>query len=63
MHDYHEIGDMFKHKKLQPKLYRHNVVSKLICSCSSVYIGKTQRNLQPRLHESQPAIRCHQASP
>ena len=27
VHDGYKIGDMFKHKELQPKLYRHNVAN------------------------------------
>ena len=41
VHDCYKIGDMFKHKELQPKLYRHIAVYKA-CSCGSVYIGKTR---------------------
>ena len=37
VHDCYKINDMFKHKELQPKLYRHNVVYNLTCSCCSVY--------------------------
>ena len=36
VHDCYKLGDMFKLKELQPKLYRHNVVYKLTCSCGSV---------------------------
>ena len=53
---------MFKHKELQPKLYHHNVVYKLTCSCDSVYIGQTRRNLQSRLHEHTPATSSNQHS-
>ena len=53
---------MFKHKELQPKLYRYNVVYKLICFCGSVYIGQTRRNLQSRLHEHTPATSPNQHS-
>ena len=62
VHDCYKIGDMFKHKELQPKLYRHNVVYKLTCSCGSVYIGQTRRNLQSRLHEHNPATSLNQHS-
>ena len=53
--DCYKIGDMFKHKKLQPNLYCHNVEYKLTCSCGSIYICQTRRNLQSRLHEHNPA--------
>ena len=46
---------MFKHRELQPKLYRHNAVYKLTCSGGSVYNGLTRRNLQSHLHEHNPA--------
>ena len=42
VHDCYKIGDMFKHKELQPKLYRDNIVYKL--TCGSFYIGQTRRN-------------------
>ena len=62
MHDCYTIGDTFKHKELQPKLHRHNVVYKLTCSCGSVYIGQTRRNLQSRLHKHNPAASSNQHS-
>ena len=46
VYDCYKIGDMFKHKELQPKLNRCYIVYKLTCSCGSVYIGLTPRNLQ-----------------
>ena len=46
---------MFKHKEHQPKLLRSNVVYKLTCSCDSVYIGQTRRNLRARLDDDNPA--------
>ena len=62
VHDCYKIGDMFKLKELQSKLYRHNVVYKLTCSCGSVYIGQTRRNLQSQLHEHNPATSPNQHS-
>ena len=56
MHDCYKIGDMFKHKELQPKLYRHNVVYKLTCSCSSVYIGQTLSQGRPTFFSRGPNL-------
>ena len=53
---------MFKDEECQPKMYRHNVVYKLNCSCGSVYIGQTRRNLQSRLDEHNPKIKLNQES-
>ena len=53
---------MFKHKEHQPKLLRSNVVYKLTCSCDSVYIGQTRRNLRARLNDHNPAANSNQQS-
>ena len=53
---------MFKHKELQHKLYRHNVVYKLTCFCGSAYIAQIRRNLQLRLPEHNPATNPNQHS-
>ena len=53
---------MFKHKEHQPKLLRSNVVYKLTCSCDSVYIGQTCRNLGARLDDHNPAANSNQQS-
>ena len=62
VHTCFKIGDMFKHKEHQPKLLRSNVVYKLTCSCDSVYIGQTRRNLRPRLDDYNPAANSNQQS-
>ena len=53
---------MLKHKEHQPKLLRSNVVYKLTCSCDSVYIGQTRRNLRARLDDHNPAANSNQQS-
>ena len=53
-HTYCRIGDMFKLREKQPKLFRTCVVYRLTCSCGSTYIGQTKRNLQTRLNEHKP---------
>ena len=62
VHTCFKIGDMFKHKEHQPKLLRSNVVYKLTCSCDSVYIGQTRRNLRARLDDHNPAANSNQQS-
>ena len=54
IHTCFKVGDMFKHKERQPKLYRHNVVYKLTCSCGSTYIGQCKRSLRTRLNDHNP---------
>ena len=51
---------MFKHKEHQPKLLRNNVVCKLTCSCDSVYIGQTRRNLRAPLDDHNTAANSNQ---
>ena len=46
---------MSKHKEHQIKLLRSNVVYKLTCSCDSVCIGQTCRNLRARLDDHNTA--------
>ena len=53
---------MYKHKEHQPKLLCSNVVYKLTCSCDSVYIGQTRRNLRARLDDDNPAATSNQQS-
>ena len=53
---------MSKHKEHQPTLLRSNVVYKLTCSCNSVYIGQTRRNLRARLYDHNPAANSNQQS-
>ena len=62
VHTCFKIGDMFKHKEQQPKLFRSNVVYKLTCSCDSVYIGQTRRNLRARLDDHNPAANSNHQS-
>ena len=62
VHTCFKVGDMFKHKEHQPKLLRSNVVYKLTCSCDSVYIGQTRRNLRARLDNHNPAANSNQQS-
>ena len=62
VHNCHAIGNMFKHKDKQPLLYRNNVVYKLSCSCGSIYIGQTRRNLQSRMDEHNPMAKHQQQS-
>ena len=51
---------MFQHKEHQPKLLRNNVVYKLTCSCVSVYIEQTRRNLRARLDDHNIAANSNQ---
>ena len=53
---------MFKHKEHQAKLLRSNVVYELTCSCDSVYIGQTCRNLGARLDDHNTAANSNQQS-
>ena len=62
VHNCYAISNMFKHKDKQPLLYRNNVVYKLSCSCGSVYIGQTRRNLQSRMDEHNPLAKHQQQS-
>ena len=51
---------MIKHKKHQPTFLRSNVIYKLTCSCDSVYIKQTLRNLRARLDDHNPAANSNQ---
>lgn len=62
VHTSFKIGDMFKHKERQPKMYRSNIVYKLNCSCGSIYIGQTRRNLHTRLNEHNTGTKLNQQS-
>ena len=53
---------MFKHKEYQLTLLRSYVVYKLTCSCDSVYIGQTRRNLRALLDNHIPAANSNQQS-
>ena len=53
---------MFKHKEHQPELLRSNAAFKLTCSCDSVYIGQTSRNLRAGLDDHNPAANSNQQS-
>ena len=46
-----KIGDNFHFKDKQPLLMKSGIVSKLTCSCGSIYIGQTRRNLLSRIKE------------
>ena len=62
VHTCFKTGDIFKHKEHQPKLLHSNVVYKLTCSCDSVYIGQTRRNLCACLDDHNPTANSNQQS-
>ena len=46
-----KIGENFRFKNKQPLLMKSGIVYKLTCSCGSIYIGQTRRNLLSRIKE------------
>ena len=62
VHNCFKTSDMFEHKEHQPKFLRSNVVYRLTCSCDSVDIAQTRRNLRAHLNDHNPAAHSNQQS-